>query len=332
MDITRSNMYLRICNMMADEEQVQKRRRLGLSPAKDDSKKPRFPGNWGDLIADVVLKQWRSLKKHGKPQEHEMTCIAGIVACWDEDPDKIAPVALASGTKCLPASKRDNAGTLLNDSHAEALCRRAFIHFLIREMASALRDHIPQAQTHPSANPAIPGHVPSKSLPGSVLEAQMETGTFHVADSVTLHMYVSQPPCGDACVFQAGDGGDENPSDILEADRRAEGAPLDLTTGPAPRTGAKVVETSSLAPVASDVETGAQAVGVLVRASFVIVWARMLPRLVLEPKQLPHELTLTQLQRASSHAPRRPCAQRRKPGKGDATLSMSCSDKVRLFE
>jgi len=42
----------------------------------------------------------------------------------------VAVLALATGSKCLGASKLRKDGRALNDSHAEVLARRSFIHFL----------------------------------------------------------------------------------------------------------------------------------------------------------------------------------------------------------
>lgn len=82
--------------------------------------------------------------------------------------------------KCLPASKIPSAnGTVLHDCHAEVLAIRAFNHFVLQECKSILTD---QAHNSPYVQKTGPGH----------------SHPFTWNESVTLHMYCSEAPCGDA--------------------------------------------------------------------------------------------------------------------------------------
>lgn len=90
--------------------------------------------------------------------------------------------------KCLPVTKIPSAhGNILHDWHAEILCLRAFNHFLLQECNSILTGAVEspylRLQTPIDADPTTPG----QSRP-----------PFIWRDDVTLHMYCSEAPCGDA--------------------------------------------------------------------------------------------------------------------------------------
>lgn len=98
-----------------------------------------------DAVAGVVMAKYGELPKNGKPSPTEWTILAGLAAsrpsvrglagagavAAGHDADKeVAVIALGTGSKCLSASKLRKDGRALNDSHAEVLARRSFIHFL----------------------------------------------------------------------------------------------------------------------------------------------------------------------------------------------------------
>ena len=56
----------------------------------------------GDAVAAAVLSKYSALPKNGKPSATEWTILAGLVASRGE---QVAVVALATGSKCLSASK-----------------------------------------------------------------------------------------------------------------------------------------------------------------------------------------------------------------------------------
>ena len=49
----------------------------------------------------------------------------------------VCVVALATGSRCLGASQLPADGSLLHDSHAEVLARRAFLVYLLEEVKKA---------------------------------------------------------------------------------------------------------------------------------------------------------------------------------------------------
>ncbi|QPG97428.1 hypothetical protein C2857_006310 [Epichloe festucae Fl1] len=134
-----------------------------------------------NLIARAVISQFNKLPAKRKPTVrdnglHEWVPLSGIVAEKDGD---LTCLALATGMKCLPASKLAEAnGNAIHDWHAEVLAMRALNRFLLDEC----RAHAQHGRS---------GQVVDLSdLPGSK--------PFKIKDNVKLHMYCSEAPCGDA--------------------------------------------------------------------------------------------------------------------------------------
>lgn len=70
-----------------------------------------------------VIDTFKQLPKKGKPQPNEFTTLAGVVMAIENQ--GLRAVALGTGTKCLPGSRRrDGIGDVINDSHAEVVARR----------------------------------------------------------------------------------------------------------------------------------------------------------------------------------------------------------------
>ncbi|PON29623.1 hypothetical protein TGAM01_v201872 [Trichoderma gamsii] len=139
-----------------------------------------------NLIARAVISQFEKLPSKRKPCVrdnglHEWVPLSGIVAEKNGD---LTCLALATGMKCLPASKLAEAkGVAIHDWHAEVLAIRTLNRYLLDECQSIVDgDH--------------DGF-------GAILfknEDRNEeyTTPFRVRDDVKLHMYCSEAPCGDA--------------------------------------------------------------------------------------------------------------------------------------
>ncbi|EFQ29571.1 adenosine-deaminase domain-containing protein [Colletotrichum graminicola M1.001] len=138
-----------------------------------------------DQIADVVLRQFQKLPAKRRPQVrdnglHEWVPLSGIVA---EKDGVLTCLSLATGMKCLPASKLSLAkGNALHDWHAEVLAIRAFNRWLLDECSSHLQGTASEFIRRREASEV------SNDSPQP----------FAVKDGVKLHMYCSEAPCGDA--------------------------------------------------------------------------------------------------------------------------------------
>lgn len=125
----------------------------------------------------LVQQQYERLGKTGKPQNGEWTVLAGFVVTIPGSQAQV--VAVGTGTKCLTTSQigADSQGSCLHDTHAEVSARRSLLCFLMDEIECSVRG------TSSLIKPATDGH------------------GFELIPGVEVHMYSSAPPCGDASVF-----------------------------------------------------------------------------------------------------------------------------------
>lgn len=152
-----------------------------MSRSSPDGKTPTTPR--ANLIARAVISQFNKLPAKRKPTVrdnglHEWVPLSGIVA--EKDGGDLTCLALATGMKCLPASKLAQAdGNAIHDWHAEVLAIRALNRFLLDE-----------CRAHAQHGPSGQVVVDLSDLPG--------IQPFKIKDNVKLHMYCSEAPCGDA--------------------------------------------------------------------------------------------------------------------------------------
>ncbi|EGR51617.1 tRNA-specific adenosine deaminase [Trichoderma reesei QM6a] len=145
-----------------------------------------------NLIARTVISQFDKLPSKRKPCVrdnglNEWVPLSGIVA---ESNGVLTCLALATGMKCLPASKLTEAkGVAIHDWHAEILAIRTFNRFLLDEcqtlVESLNNEHESILQRHDSKDDVDP-------------TSRRCTRPFKVKEDVKLHMYCSEAPCGDA--------------------------------------------------------------------------------------------------------------------------------------
>ncbi|KAL8295697.1 hypothetical protein RB597_009212 [Gaeumannomyces tritici] len=147
-----------------------------------------------DAIAAAVLGEFDKLPNKRKPPIrgngiHEWVPLSGIVARGGRT-SSYTCLSLATGMKCLPASKVPHAkGIILHDWHAEILAIRAFNHFVLEECRNLAM-----------------GLSASEYLRVRSAEEIAQTNSdewwsgqpFAWREDVSLHMYCSEAPCGDA--------------------------------------------------------------------------------------------------------------------------------------
>ncbi|PSR85740.1 adenosine deaminase/editase [Coniella lustricola] len=143
-----------------------------------------------DIVASKVLDGFNRLPAKKKPQTRdngtrEWVPLAGIVAKHGDGSYKC--LALATGMKCLPLSKLPLAnGHVLHDWHAEVLAIRAFNHFILEQCREL------------AANPNTTSSYVRHMVQTNAEADQMSRLPFVWNEDVTLHMYCSEAPCGDA--------------------------------------------------------------------------------------------------------------------------------------
>ncbi|XP_049819802.1 tRNA-specific adenosine deaminase 1 isoform X2 [Aethina tumida] len=210
-----------------------------------------------DKIALKSLEQFRLLSKNGKPKETEWTILSCILV---EINEHLEVVALGTGSKCIGQNNLSPNGDILNDSHAEIICRRSFLLYLYEQINLSYDNN------------------------SSIFVFEKDNKNLTLNNNVRFHFFTTHVPCGDAAIFPKQNN--DNFGEIIEdfasteeaddnAEQPAKKRKLDIY-----RTGAKCLEGDQQDPKLEG--CGYHILG----------------------------------------------AVRRKPGRGDPTLSVSCSDKI----
>ncbi|XP_077983128.1 tRNA-specific adenosine deaminase 1-like [Glandiceps talaboti] len=134
--------------------------------------------SFADTVASLCVEQYeKQLPKRGKPQSgREWTLLAAV--CMTTNQGGIKVVAMGTGSKCIGQSKMSRQGTVINDSHAEVIARRAFLRYLYSELGK------------------VYGGNPSK-----VFQHPDSTGRCRLHNGIKFHLFTSHTPCGDASIF-----------------------------------------------------------------------------------------------------------------------------------
>ncbi|TYH38715.1 hypothetical protein ES332_D12G128900v1 [Gossypium tomentosum] len=133
---------------------------------------------WGPTVADKVFSLYKSLPKKGKPQGREVTVLAAFLLSSPSQDTEV--IALGTGTKCIGRSKLTHSGSIVNDSHAEIIARRALLRFFYAEI-QCLNDN--------------------NGFQNSIFESELDGSggiKYKIRAAWKLHLYISQLPCGDA--------------------------------------------------------------------------------------------------------------------------------------
>ncbi|KAK3694822.1 adenosine deaminase/editase [Podospora appendiculata] len=148
-----------------------------------------------DAVASLVIDEFKKLPAKRKPSVrdngmHEWVPLSGIVA---QGPGLLKCVALATGMKCLPASKLPQTnGVAIHDWHAEILALRAFNHFVLEECRrlALSADNSSEFLRRRTAD-----EIASTTAEN---ETCWHGQPFAWRQDVKLLMYCSEVPCGDA--------------------------------------------------------------------------------------------------------------------------------------
>ncbi|EQC27229.1 hypothetical protein SDRG_14946 [Saprolegnia diclina VS20] len=173
-----------------------------------------------DRVAEAALAWFAAKVPVKKHATNEYTVLAAIVL---ENDGALEVLSVGSGTKCLGQSALCTDGYLIHDGHAEVMCRRAFLRYLYYELS------LRQA-----------GVANETSI---FTAATDDDGKLALKPGCTLHLYVSEAPCGDAALYDL-------KADVLDEIREAKVKrrklnDAEVTTVPMRTTGAKVVESST---------------------------------------------------------------------------------------
>ncbi|XP_037264826.1 tRNA-specific adenosine deaminase 1 isoform X2 [Falco rusticolus] len=144
-----------------------------------------------DEIAELCYLHYRTrLPKQGKPDpSREWTSLAAVVKVESAAQREVLAspgnvrvmkevVAMGTGTKCIGQNKMRKTGDILNDSHAEIVAKRSFQRYLLHQMWLAA--------SHQQCSIFIPG---------------TETGKWKLRPNTTFVFFSSHTPCGDASII-----------------------------------------------------------------------------------------------------------------------------------
>ncbi|XP_021573184.1 tRNA-specific adenosine deaminase 1 isoform X2 [Carlito syrichta] len=142
-------------------------------------------------IAQLCYEHYGTrLPKQGKPEPNrEWTLLAAVVKIKSpadqtcDTPDKLVQVtkevvSMGTGTKCIGQSKMRKSGDVLNDSHAEVIARRSFQRYLLHQLqlAVVLKED-------------------SIFVPGT------QRGLWKLRPDLFFVFFSSHTPCGDASII-----------------------------------------------------------------------------------------------------------------------------------
>lgn len=136
-------------------------------------------------ISELCLSFYSSKLPNAKRllKDTEWTIYSAIVM---ECESSLEVVSCGTGTKCIGSMMLSENGDILNDSHAEVICRRAFLRFLMSQVRV------------------------SKSPDGqSIFTFDDKSNSFKIKTDVKFHMFTTSSPCGDASIYSTNDNQDE---------------------------------------------------------------------------------------------------------------------------
>lgn len=135
-------------------------------------------------IAELCLNFYSKLPNAKRLlKDAEWTIYSAIVM---ECEGRLELVSCGTGTKCIGGQSLSENGDILNDSHAEVVCRRAFLRFLMSQVRTT---KAPEGQ--------------------SIFRYDETAKVFMLKDGVKFHLFTSSTPCGDASIYNTIDNQDE---------------------------------------------------------------------------------------------------------------------------
>lgn len=135
-----------------------------------------------DEVAQLCYDTFQKLPRRGKPEPgREWTLLAAVLQLTRRPGAHSVEkkvVSLGTGTKCIGQTAMSPKGDVLNDSHAEVIARRGCIRYLIQELRRAVTGGV-----------------------SSVFCQADERGKWRLQPGVSFVFFTSHTPCGDASII-----------------------------------------------------------------------------------------------------------------------------------
>ncbi|KAE8608766.1 hypothetical protein XENTR_v10011599 [Xenopus tropicalis] len=254
------------------------------------------------------------LPKQGLPDpSREWTLMAAVIQIESVEDTKVIKkvVAMGTGTKCIGQAKLRKTGDVLQDSHAEIIAKRSFQRYLLHQLSLAVSD--------------------TKDclfIPGT------EKGKWMLRPEISFVFFTSHTPCGDASIIPVISHEDELghplPSEVTEKDHSSNNVCESVNT----TYKRKVRSEEDLGFISKKMKHSIESDEILTR-----------PKNYEEENR--HDFPSTCQKALDVHRTGAKCVAgelqdsyspgvnyhtvgvlRIKPGRGDRTMSMSCSDKM----
>ncbi|KAH7037132.1 adenosine deaminase/editase [Microdochium trichocladiopsis] len=155
-----------------------------------------------ERIAHLVQQEFQKLPAKRRPAVrgnglHEWVPLSGIVAQASDG--ELYCLSVATGMKCLPSSKLPLArGNVIHDWHAEVLAIRAFNRFVLDECKRLASEPDPSSLFLCRRAKSMVAADTDCGDNDAVLKQTWHAQPFTWREDMTLHMYCSEAPCGDA--------------------------------------------------------------------------------------------------------------------------------------
>ena len=131
----------------------------------------------------ITEEKYSDLTSGGLPNNYSIGRIRKVLASViirrqvDWGPDRLCIVALGAGSRSVGGSSLSKVGNTVHDCHAEVLARRGLLRFMYSQL-----DKIKNSKRHES-----------------IFEKKGKK--YALREDISLHLFISKPPCGDAAVF-----------------------------------------------------------------------------------------------------------------------------------
>lgn len=139
-----------------------------------------------DRVSELCLSFYHKLPNAKRLlKDSEWTIYSAIVM---ERDSRLEVVSCGTGTKCIGSLLLSENGDILNDSHAEVVCRRAFLRYLMAQVRA------------------------TRSTGGQSIFKYDDNGKrFRMDAGVRFHMFTTSTPCGDASIYSTNDNQADEP-------------------------------------------------------------------------------------------------------------------------
>lgn len=159
--------------------------------------------SFADRVASTSVDHYCTIVPSSFRESQRQTCLATIVAhCRHSDTLRV--LAMGVGTKFLPNALLQDGNVRVRDCHAEVLCKRAFRRYLFEELLS--RQSTTSLNSSTDDVRSIMEEVIINKSGTNATHDQSSTSKFQneeliqyrLKEGITLHLYCSSAPCGNA--------------------------------------------------------------------------------------------------------------------------------------